>query len=133
MKRAPTSALAYDLSALLLLHFNLDTIFTQRVGHDVPVLTAIHSPPLRSPCDSTPKIRPMPKNNKFAHQAYTAAPPRSRFEILPFEKIQGRSCSPTTDPERFSGRMREVGRVLREAGVTQLYLVHGTFVGTDPS
>ena len=80
------------------------------------------------------KIRgTMPKHNKLAHQSYTPDPPRSPFEIVPLDNLQGRRCSPTTEPERFGSGTGEVGRIVREAGVTKLYLVHGTFVGSDPS
>ena len=55
MKRAPTPALTYDLSALLLPPFNLDTISTQGVGHDVPVLTVSQTSGLRN----SPAISPV--------------------------------------------------------------------------
>ena len=62
----------------------------------------------------------MPSGNRFAHQVYTSAPPRAPYELL-----QAR-CP--TDPSRA---MCDLGRILKQREVDAVYLVHGTFAGTD--
>ena len=68
----------------------------------------------------------MPINNHFAHQIYSAGPPKAPYEILPFDPL------PNLDSDEYWNRMHTVGQVLRRANVGAIVLVHGTFVGNDP-
>ncbi|MBN1908154.1 MAG: hypothetical protein JW818_00310 [Pirellulales bacterium] len=67
----------------------------------------------------------MPAAHPFRHQNYSTAPPAAPHHTL----------TPGTFPplgsELFKQRMNEVGRALEAAGVAAVYLVHGTFVGSD--
>lgn len=67
----------------------------------------------------------MPPANRFRHQTYTDAAPTVPYALL---RPEGQ---PPVDSDEFRGRMRLVGDQLRAAGVTAIYLIHGTFVGTD--
>jgi len=67
----------------------------------------------------------MPPNNRFRHQTYGPDPPRTPFELLAPEPPPG------PESEAFEVRMREVGEALRRAGVKAIFLLHGTFAGTD--
>ncbi|QDT51592.1 hypothetical protein Pan258_56810 [Symmachiella dynata] len=64
-------------------------------------------------------------DNRFRHQQYTNAPPAARYHLL------RANPGPELDSDEFRVRMRAVGETLRAAGVSSLYLVHGTFVGGD--
>lgn len=67
----------------------------------------------------------MPPANRFRHQTYTDAPPTAPYFLL-------RPDGPAiVDSDEFRQRMRLVGERLRAAGVVAIYLIHGTFVGTD--
>ena len=67
----------------------------------------------------------MPGPNRFRHQAYLAEPDPSSFELL----------SPPLPPPMASEvsrcRLKTIGEAFRRAGVRAIYLLHGTFVGTD--
>ena len=67
----------------------------------------------------------MPPDNHFQHQTYSALAPQAPYELL----------SPTPPPplgsDEFTDRMRAVGTALRASGVAAIYLVHGTFAGSD--
>src|SRR6188474_2794616 len=67
----------------------------------------------------------MPLANHFRHQAYNPSVPTSPHHLLELP-----SCPPDGSKERGE-RMQQGGDALRRAGVTTVYLVHGTFVGTD--
>jgi len=67
----------------------------------------------------------MPRNNRFRHQAYDLEPPQARFELL------APAPPPLPASAAFETRMRRVGETLRRAGVKAIYLLHGTFAGTD--
>ena len=67
----------------------------------------------------------MPMTSLFRHQDYAETPPTSpHYVVRP-------GSYPAVGSDEFRHRMQRVGRVLREAGVQQIYLAHGTFVGTD--
>jgi len=69
----------------------------------------------------------MPTQNQFRHQAYDSGPPAAAYEIL-------RPALPQPiDSEQFQQNLRQAGQMYREAGVQAIYLMHGTFVGTDAS
>lgn len=66
----------------------------------------------------------MPRQNRFAHQRYQD-PPAGRYQLI--------QPAPPPEPEsdEFWQRMKRVGRRWRQAGVTAVYLIHGTFAGND--
>jgi hypothetical protein len=66
----------------------------------------------------------MPAHNNFRHQVYTADPPE-------FAPVYLAAPPPLDDAEEVQRRMRAVGETYRSAGVRVVYLVHGTFTGTD--
>ncbi len=66
----------------------------------------------------------MPPHNNFRHQVYSADPP-------PFAPVFLKLPPAPDDPEEIKRRMEAVGECLREADVRAIYLVHGTFTGTD--
>jgi hypothetical protein len=71
----------------------------------------------------------MGPHHGWRHQAYTnAAPDPERYELL---DAAGEDVDPNDDV--FKSRMALVGDQLRAAGVTAVYLVHGSFVGEDAS
>jgi len=67
----------------------------------------------------------MPAGDRFRHQVYTSAPPAAVYDVL--QAVAG----PGVGSEEFLRRMRAVGDRFRAAGVSAVYLVHGTFVGAD--
>lgn len=67
----------------------------------------------------------MPEGNRFRHQAYTDDPPTASHHLLTPEPF------PSVGSSEFRQRMHEVGASLRAAGVTAVYLVHGSCVGPD--
>lgn len=67
----------------------------------------------------------MPRANHFRHQTYTDGPPS-----VPYFLLQA-VPSPALDSDDFRTRMRTVGDRVRAARVAAVYLIHGTFVGTD--
>ncbi len=67
----------------------------------------------------------MPNNNCFRHQPYRSGSPTTDHRLLRAE------LPPPIESEETRRRMRQVGRVLREQKVAGIYLVHGTFAGTD--
>lgn len=64
----------------------------------------------------------MPANNQFRHQLYTSSNPIAPYHIL----------SEVTSGTDDGARMQNVGKILRRARVSKIYLVHGTFAGEDP-
>lgn len=71
----------------------------------------------------------MRPHHGWRHQQYTgAAPDPSRYELI---DAAGQDVEPGDDA--FKTRMAIVGDRLRAAGVTVVYLVHGSFVGEDAS
>lgn len=67
----------------------------------------------------------MPIANQFRHQTYSATAPTSPHRLLNPESCPLAECSD------FQRRMRKVGASYRAAGVRAIYLVHGTFGGSD--
>lgn len=67
----------------------------------------------------------MPQGNLFRHQAYTPTHPTSPHHLL------SPGFYPAVGSEPFRRRMGEVGAALRAARVAAVYLVHGSFVGSD--
>ena len=67
----------------------------------------------------------MPVGNRFRHQAYADAPPDSSHHFI------APGSFPPVGSREFRHRMRDVGASLRAAGVTTVYLVHGSCVGPD--
>ena len=67
----------------------------------------------------------MPSRNAFRHQRHCDDPPAAPFRVLTAPR------PPAVDSEEFARRLRDVGRVLRQAGVSSIILMHGTFVGDD--
>lgn len=67
----------------------------------------------------------MPPQNAYRHQHYPDGPPAAPFRLLTPPP------QPEVDSAVFHQRLRAVGQVLRQAGVTSIILVHGTFVGDD--
>jgi hypothetical protein len=67
----------------------------------------------------------MSGDNRFRHQQYTNALPVATYHLFRAEP------GPEQGSEEFRVRMRAVGDTLRAAGVSYIYLVHGTFVGGD--
>ncbi len=67
----------------------------------------------------------MPQANRFRHQAYSNARPATPFHLIAGEP------GPAVGSEDFRRRMQVVGDQYRNAGVSAIYLVHGTFVGGD--
>lgn len=65
--------------------------------------------------------------NPFRHQAYTDAPPDVPWQLLRAE------IGPSAESPEYAERLARIGRVLREARVGRIVLVHGTFVGADAS
>ncbi len=66
----------------------------------------------------------MPLRNNFRHQAYTADPPELTPQFLP-------ATPNPEDRDELARRMQAVGDCLCRAEVRAIYLVHGTFTGTD--
>jgi len=67
----------------------------------------------------------MPEGNRFRHQAYTDTPPTSPHHVVTPGSL------PPVGSSEFRTRMQEVGASFRAAGVTAIYLVHGSCVGPD--
>jgi hypothetical protein len=67
----------------------------------------------------------MPAKNRFRHQLYLSRDPISPYHLLRPEH------PPPFDTDEHRQRMRAVGECLRGADVRAIYLVHGSFVGTD--
>jgi hypothetical protein len=67
----------------------------------------------------------MPRHNRFRHQTYDVAPPKSPWCCLTAPP----PLAPDTD--EFRTQMSVAGRALRAASVRTVYLLHGTFVGED--
>ena len=67
----------------------------------------------------------MPIHNQFRHQRYQAEAPSAPYELVT-AKLRAAPEEPA-----FAITMREVGDAMRTAGVRHVYLVHGTFAGTD--
>ncbi|MFV2069620.1 MAG: hypothetical protein ACC645_21860 [Pirellulales bacterium] len=67
----------------------------------------------------------MPVGNCFRHQDY-----RATFPASPYHLVSPPADLPVGSLD-FTARMQAVGNVFRQAGVTAIYLVHGTFVGPD--
>lgn len=67
----------------------------------------------------------MPRGNKFQHQSYGSGPPTSPYHLLQPER------DPPAGSDEYLARMDRTGQALRSAGVAAIYLVHGTFAGTD--
>ena len=61
----------------------------------------------------------------FPHQTYGDQPPKAPHYLL------APAPGPAVGSPEFQRRMRKVGDALRAAGVSDIYLVHGTFVGPD--
>jgi hypothetical protein len=69
----------------------------------------------------------MPIQNQFRHQTYDTGRPTAPFEIL-------RPAMPSDiDSPESQQQLHEAGDAFRKAGVTAIYLLHGTFVGADAS
>ena len=66
----------------------------------------------------------MPRNNNFRHQRYSADLPNSDFAILRPEPPRGNA-------QVVRERWADVGQSLEKSDVASIYLVHGTFAGTD--
>jgi len=67
----------------------------------------------------------MPLANHFRHQDNAATVPTSPYQLRqPYR-------SPAAGSAEFRQRMQAVGRLYRQAGVSIICLVHGTFVGPD--
>lgn len=67
----------------------------------------------------------MPANNAFRHQRYSTEPPASPWHLLQAaEPPEPRSAD-------YELTMARAGDVYRAAGVREIWLVHGTFVGDD--
>lgn len=67
----------------------------------------------------------MPHHNRFRHQTYA-----SEADHYPFELLSPPPLVPL-DAEVSRLRLKAIGRVLHRARVRAIYLLHGTFVGTD--
>ncbi len=67
----------------------------------------------------------MPYHNAFRHQAYDAQPDPSSYEVI----APGQSVP--EDAAEITSRLKGIGSELRATGVRIIYLVHGTFTGTD--
>ncbi|MHC4339843.1 MAG: hypothetical protein ACYSX0_06490 [Planctomycetota bacterium] len=67
----------------------------------------------------------MPADNRFRHQEYRLDAPRGELHLL--KAVTG----PALDSEDGRARMRAVGEAYRAARVSMVYLIHGTFVGSD--
>jgi hypothetical protein len=67
----------------------------------------------------------MSQVKQFRHQAYTAARPTSPLHLLKPQKY------PAVESDDFRRRMQRTGDSLRQSNVAAIYLVHGTFVGSD--
>ncbi len=67
----------------------------------------------------------MSQANLFRHQAYRAARPTSPHHLL------SPPSHPPAGSDEFRHRMQQAGRVLNRVKVGAVYLVHGTFVGSD--
>lgn len=67
----------------------------------------------------------MPANNHFRHQQYTADPPATPYELLTPPN------PPPIDSDEYRRQLAEFGQRLRDNEVQCVYLVHGTFTGTD--
>lgn len=67
----------------------------------------------------------MPPGNAFRHQAYRPGLPSPPPVLLHPDP------PPAPGTDAFQHRMRGVAAALRRAGVKAVYLVHGTFAGTD--
>jgi hypothetical protein len=66
----------------------------------------------------------MPPHNNFRHHTYSAELPSCPPEIVSVPPLPA-------DPEEVRRRMACAGCSYRAAGVRVIYLVHGTFTGTD--
>lgn len=64
-------------------------------------------------------------SDAFRHQVYSEARPQAPFFLLRAEP------GPGVETAGFRQRMRIVGDAFRQAGVSAVYLVHGTFMGGD--
>ncbi|MFQ5730784.1 MAG: hypothetical protein ACE5KM_02395 [Planctomycetaceae bacterium] len=63
--------------------------------------------------------------NGFRHQVYSNARPQAAYRLLRPDP------GPDVGTAEFRRRMRDVGDAFRAAGVSTVFLVHGTFVGGD--
>ncbi len=72
-----------------------------------------------------PVLPNMPEANKFRHQVYTDLRPTA-----PHHWLTPEASSAGETPE-FRRRMAVAGETFRAAGVSVIYLVHGTFAGFD--
>ena len=61
----------------------------------------------------------------FRHQDYKPTPPTSPHHLL------SPASYPPVGTDAFRQRMAQIGEALRRANVAAIYLVHGTFVGSD--
>ncbi|MCH2124826.1 MAG: hypothetical protein MK165_08540 [Pirellulaceae bacterium] len=68
----------------------------------------------------------MPKDNRFRHQTYTRRG-NSVFSIIEHPLTSKAEIEESAQHQRYA-----IGRRLREVGVRSVYLIHGTFVGSDP-
>ncbi len=69
----------------------------------------------------------MPINNGFRHQIYTSDKPSVPYELLsPIAPVE-------LDSDAYWESLASAGESLARAGISRIYLVHGTFAGTDMS
>jgi hypothetical protein len=68
----------------------------------------------------------MPADNRFRHQQYPEDRPLGPWQLL--------QAAPAVLPEEAESRriLADAGQAFRRAGVSRVFLVHGTFAGNDP-
>ncbi len=69
----------------------------------------------------------MPVDNQFAHQCYSAQPPVAPYELLAV------GSQPRIGSPEYVLRMESAGRSLKSSDVGAIVLLHGTFIGYDPT
>ncbi len=67
----------------------------------------------------------MPPHNQFRHQVYHSGEPSASFEVVARPELAEIG---SLEEQRD---LSTAGQLLRAAGVSQIWLVHGTFVGND--
>ena len=67
----------------------------------------------------------MPPTNQFQHQQYSSEKPHSNYSVIQAQ------TGPEVESAEWRQRMLTAGNVLQDKNLFAIYLVHGTFVGTD--
>jgi hypothetical protein len=70
-------------------------------------------------------MAPVTNPAPFRHQQYDTGPPTALYHVIAAES------PPVAGSDEFDDRMKQVGHTYKAAGVVEICLAHGTFVGGD--